>query len=85
MAETTLLDLKHLLLEAKQRVPKFLLGYKSEMERFLGAGGVAGCSYCGGPGHRITECPKRESLAAQTTARIGRSDFINDNGFSADY
>eukprot|EP00911_Craspedida_sp_UC1_P000009 UC1_evm1s8 len=34
--ETTLLDLKHLLLEAKQRVPKFLLGYKSESEKRQG-------------------------------------------------
>lgn len=61
--DTVLLDLKHLLLEAKQRVPPVLeaLEDPEELEAYgedeaLGKG----CSFCGGFGHRITNCPKME-------------------------
>eukprot|EP01017_Pseudomicrothorax_dubius_P006357 TRINITY_DN11797_c0_g1_i2.p1 TRINITY_DN11797_c0_g1~~TRINITY_DN11797_c0_g1_i2.p1 ORF type:complete len:408 (-),score=69.06 TRINITY_DN11797_c0_g1_i2:64-1287(-) len=65
---TTLLDLKYLLMEAKQYVPSFLKSLKDPNE-FQGE-----CSYCGGLGHRVTNCPKLEtqklkSLSASHTTR----------------
>lgn len=68
--ESTLLDLKHLLVEAKQRVPPVLAALKdpqeesrlernsAKLEETLGKG----CSYCGGLGHRITNCPKLQTV-----------------------
>eukprot|EP00039_Didymoeca_costata_P010653 m.144259 g.144259 ORF g.144259 m.144259 type:complete len:618 (-) comp14913_c0_seq2:1197-3050(-) len=75
VSQTTLLDLKHMLIESKQRVPPFLTAYTSDMEKFLNIGGIKGCAYCGGPGHRITECPKRENIQNRETMNVGRSDF----------
>lgn len=77
--QTTLMDLKYLLLEAKQRVPPFLVAYTSEAEQFLTIGGTRGCSYCGGLGHRITDCPKRETSQAQATLAVGNSDYTREN------
>ena len=62
--ETILLDLKHLLLEARQRIPPVLAtiedpndntaeAYDNEAER--------GCAFCGGLGHRVATCPKLEA------------------------
>ncbi len=56
--ESTLLDLKHLLIEARQRVPPVLMALDDPDEDLQGVGGTQGCSFCGGLGHRITECPK---------------------------
>ncbi|XP_049851454.1 uncharacterized protein LOC126326049 [Schistocerca gregaria] len=57
-----LLDLKQLLIEAKQRVPPFLQTLETDID--LAPMGVdpsfKGCSYCGGLGHRITNCAKAE-------------------------
>ena len=75
---TLLLDLKHLLIEAKQRVPPVLQGYTSSMERFLDLDGVKGCKYCGGPGHRITECPKLLAQKDKAHGNVGQSDFLRD-------
>lgn len=74
----SLMDLKHLLIEAKQRVPPFLQGYTSEMEKYLHMGDVKGCAYCGGLGHRITECPKREAINLKQGASVGKSDYQRD-------
>eukprot|EP00667_Euglena_gracilis_P007414 EG_transcript_7490 len=66
-AETTLLDLKHLLIEAKQRIPPFLRTIhdpKEEEQDYVDDG--KGCSYCGGLGHRITTCPKLEKTRDRT-------------------
>uniref|UniRef100_A0A6N2KK02 Helicase C-terminal domain-containing protein n=1 Tax=Salix viminalis TaxID=40686 RepID=A0A6N2KK02_SALVM len=55
-SETTLLDLKHLLQEAKQRIPLVLAELNDPMEdgdTITTASGVKGCAYCGGLGHRI--------------------------------
>ena len=38
--ESILLDLKHLLIEAKQKVPPFLAEYVSESEKYLDMGGT---------------------------------------------
>ena len=43
--QITLLDLKHLLIEAKQPVPPFLAAYTAEFEKDLEIGGVKGCLY----------------------------------------
>lgn len=44
-----------------QRVPHFLLALEDpleEMEALAAASGIKGCAYCGGLGHRATNCPK---------------------------
>jgi len=61
--ETVLLDLKHLLIEAKQRIPLVLqtLEGVEEAELEEDESGAKGCAVCGGLGHRATNCPKLES------------------------
>lgn len=63
---SVLLDLKHLLVEAKQEVPVFLQTLEGS------AGEVAsnkpedkGCAYCSGLGHRISNCPKLENVQSK--------------------
>jgi len=72
--ERLLLDLKHLLREAKQaipqelasledpsdHVPSFLHSSQSQTSSGQTDTGGGGCTYCGGLGHRITECPRLE-------------------------
>uniref|UniRef100_A0A8D8PUB8 RNA helicase n=1 Tax=Cacopsylla melanoneura TaxID=428564 RepID=A0A8D8PUB8_9HEMI len=83
--ESVLLDLKHLLLEARQKIPPFLAELESEQEKFLdlGTGDERGCAYCGGLGHRITACPKLEAVQTKAASSIGRRDYLNSN--QADY
>nr|CAH7763661.1 unnamed protein product [Callosobruchus chinensis] len=81
--ESVLLDLKHLLIEAKQKVPPFLAELCSESEKYLALGGEHGCSYCGGLGHRITDCPKLEALQNKQASNIGRRDYLANT--AADY
>ncbi|KAL9704788.1 hypothetical protein quinque_008306 [Culex quinquefasciatus] len=76
-----LLDLKHLLIEAKQKVPPFLAELCSETEQYADLGD--GCSYCGGLGHRITECPKLEAIQSKQASNIGRRDYLSNT--AADY
>lgn len=59
-SEVILLDLKQLLLESKQRVPNILLALKgpAEEEPMEDEGDSTECQYCGGLGHRTTDCPK---------------------------
>ena len=42
-----------------------------------------GCSYCGGLGHRITECPKLESVQQKKAGSMSRRDFLAES--AADY
>jgi len=56
--ESALLDLKHLLMEAKQRVPPVLQALEDPEEDIVDMEGVKGCAFCNGLGHRITNCPK---------------------------
>ena len=62
---TVLADLVQLMMEAKQFVPGALYEIVPEIEKDSLAGvevaGVKGCAYCGGFGHRVTECPTLES------------------------
>lgn len=81
--ESVLLDLKHLLMEAKQKVPPFLAALQSENEKYLDLGDERGCSYCGGLGHRITDCPKLEAIQNKQASNIGRRDYLASN--AADY
>jgi len=68
--ETILLDLKALLLEAGQNVPPFLqqLDSPEEGHNVEEIGGVKGCAYCGGLGHRIANCPKLETTRQKTSS-----------------
>ncbi|KAL3689853.1 hypothetical protein R1sor_016162 [Riccia sorocarpa] len=77
-SETILLDLKHLLKEAKQRIPPVLATLDDPMEEaeeLAKASGVSGCAYCGGLGHRISECPKLEHQKSQAIAGTRRDYF----------
>lgn len=82
VGQVALLDLKHLLIEANQKVPPFLRAYTSEAEKFLNIGDTKGCVYCGGLGHRIADCPKRETTQTKETMLVGRSDFVREHAGS---
>jgi len=83
VAETSLLDLKALLIEAKQRVPPVLQAIQDPFAEG-GAGaegnvsGVRGCAFCGGLGHRIADCPKRDKDARRLGA--GQRDMLIGGG-----
>lgn len=91
--ETILLDLKALLLEAGQHVPPFLQALETgstgrEDEEI---GGVKGCAYCGGLGHRISDCPKLETTRQKTTSATkdylttGSSRYNGEGGYAGDW
>ncbi|VDN58063.1 unnamed protein product [Dracunculus medinensis] len=75
---SVLQDLRALLLEAGQELPLFLrdiAGDGNELRQDnLAEEQDKGCAYCSGLGHRITECPKLENVAAH----IGRLDYGAD-------
>ncbi|KAJ4718517.1 DEAD-box ATP-dependent RNA helicase [Melia azedarach] len=82
-SETTLLDLKHLLQEAKQRIPPVLAELNDPMEdvdAITNASGVKGCAYCGGLGHRIRDCPKLEHQKSMAIAS-SRRDYFGSGGY----
>jgi len=76
--QTILLDLKQILIEAKQRVPPMMADLDEEEIAAQDVGGVRGCAYCGGLGHRVTECPKLE--AEKMKAFTGA--ISSDRGFA---
>ncbi|VDM47186.1 unnamed protein product [Toxocara canis] len=62
---SVLQDLRALLLEAGQELPLFLrdIGGEDVVQRNGTTDGEdKGCAYCSGLGHRITNCPKLESI-----------------------
>ncbi|KAG7272068.1 hypothetical protein CRUP_001833 [Coryphaenoides rupestris] len=71
--ESVLMDLKALLIEAKQKVPPVLQVLQTENEDL---GGERGCTFCGGLGHRITDCPKLEAMQTKQVSNIGRKDYL---------
>jgi len=81
--ESVLIDLKHLLIEAKQNLPPFLVALESEYENLSQYGDHQGCSYCGQLGHRITACPKLEAMQNRQATIVGRKDYLANN--SADW
>jgi len=73
LPDQTLLDLRYLLAEAKQRVPPFLLAIEDPRAKTLKAGAGRGCQNCGGLGHDITTCPKLEDAQRRAMRQqIGR-------------
>lgn len=38
--------------------------------------GERGCAFCGGLGHRITDCPKLEAMQTKQVSNIGRKDYL---------
>ena len=82
--ENTLLDLKHLLIEARQRVPPVLLIMDDPTEDVGDVNGVKGCAFCGGLGHRITDCPKLDKDARRVKG--GQKDALNSgDGYGGDW
>jgi ATP-dependent RNA helicase DDX41 len=92
--EALLLDLKHLLLEAKQKIPEFLqtiggdlsldggclaltiLMLRLRLSPVLCVEGELGCTYCGGLGHRISNCPKLEAQQSKTASNLGKKEYL---------
>ncbi|PIO37141.1 putative ATP-dependent RNA helicase DDX41, partial [Aquarana catesbeiana] len=74
--ESVLMDLKALLLEAKQRVPPVLQVLNNSDETMLDISEERGCAFCGGLGHRITDCPKLEAMQTKQVSTIGRKDYL---------
>jgi len=74
--ETTLLDLKHLLMEAKQRIPPVLATLEDPMDQDIGGDeGTKGCAFCCGLGHRVATCPKLEAHRMKQIMGSGRDDL----------
>lgn len=86
-SEHVLLDLKLQLKEADQRIPPALSMLDDPTERVSAAEdktGVKGCAYCGGLGHRVTDCPKLQQYKEQRLREQGRKDPFSGGGFSAE-
>jgi len=72
VSDQTMLDLKYLLLEAKQRIPSFLEALEDPH-----SGSAAkrdACAVCGGLGHSVTQCPKLEDYQRRMTAHFLESE-----------
>ncbi|WVO14491.1 hypothetical protein L204_102126 [Cryptococcus depauperatus] len=73
--EQTLLDLKYLLMEAKQKIPEFLLSIDDPRAAHGYGRSLQGCPICGGLGHSLSDCPKLEEeqrrKQAQQTRYLG--------------
>ncbi|WOO83237.1 DEAD-box ATP-dependent RNA helicase 35 [Vanrija pseudolonga] len=74
--EQTLLDLKYLLMEAKQKIPEFLLSIDDP--RAAQGGVLKGCPICGGLGHGLSDCPKLEE---ETRRRQAANNRYDDGGY----
>ena len=80
--ETTLLDLKHLLKEANQRIPPVLMIMEDPFENVEQGDGTQGCSFCGGLGHSIVDCPKIDKDAR----RVAPKDALaSGDGYGGDW
>ena len=86
-SESILLDLKHLLREAKQRIPPVLAMLEDpadQADEVARITGTKGCAYCGGLGHRIGDCPKLGNHKEKAIAGAGRKDFFGSGGFGGE-
>lgn len=80
--ESILLDLKHLLIEAKQRVPAVLASLTGEDEIAVEEiGGVKGCAFCGGLGHRIKNCPKRAHATQKQASGVSSREVLHGGDY----
>ncbi len=77
--DSVLLDLKHLLAEAKQRIPPVLAALH-DPEATGGADEGKGCAFCGGLGHRVTACPKLEQQRMKQLLGVGRDELSGASG-----
>eukprot|EP00210_Caulerpa_lentillifera_P008489 g8098.t1 len=84
-SELILLDLRHLLKEAKQRIPPVLMMLADpteELQEVEAMSGMKGCAYCSGLGHRLADCPK---LRSETKAAArNRKDYFGSGGFGGE-
>ncbi len=80
--ETTLLDLKHLLKEAHQRIPPVLMIMDDPLENIQNTDGTKGCSFCGGLGHTIVDCPKIDKDARRVTKKDA---LASGDGYGGDW
>ena len=86
-SESILLDLKHLLREAKQRIPpvlQMLEDPSDHAEELAKLTGTKGCAYCGGLGHRIGDCPKLGNFKDKQISDMGRKDVFGSGGFGGE-
>lgn len=84
--ESAMLDLKHVLKEAKQRIPSILETIYDPMDEFQeieAASGTRGCAYCGGLGHRVADCPKLR-LDTKNTYSTRQGRFEGSSGYGAE-
>jgi ATP-dependent RNA helicase DDX41 len=80
--ETTLLDLKYLLKEARQRIPPVLMMLDDPRDKGMGVEG--GCSFCGGMGHSVLDCPKIDKDARRVAG--GHKDALaTGDGYGGDW
>lgn len=86
-----LADLLQLMVEAGQKVPPGLYELvPQEANNNLASvdvGGVKGCAYCGGFGHRVTECPVLESEKMKALVSGGNTggERFNRGGFGGEW
>lgn len=86
-AESTLLDLKHLLQEAHQKIPEFLhaiedpMEYMDELEELSG---TRGCIFCSGLGHRIKDCPHLGKQREKAILGAGKKDPFGTGGYGGE-
>lgn len=48
------------------------------------ATGSKGCSYCGGLGHRIADCPRLSSFKDSQISASGRKDYFGSGGYGGE-
>lgn len=84
--ETTLLDLKHLLLEAHQRIPPVLMIMDDPLSAMSNNGndGKKGCAFCGGLGHSIVDCPKIDKDARRVSSKH-KDALASGDGYGGDW
>jgi ATP-dependent RNA helicase DDX41 len=87
-SEKVLLDLKLQLKEANQKIPPVLNTIDDPTENAAQTvqrrTGVKGCGYCGGLGHRVTDCPKLQQYKEQQMREKNRKDPFSAGGFGAE-
>ncbi|KAL2922210.1 DEAD-box ATP-dependent RNA helicase 35, partial [Bienertia sinuspersici] len=82
-SETTLLDLKRLLQEAKQRIPPVLAQLAEKTKNDAETMEVRGCAYCGGLGNRIHNCTKLEHHKKQLLV-TSTKDYFGGGGYEGE-
>ncbi|CAD7960264.1 unnamed protein product [Amoebophrya sp. A25] len=84
-----LLDLKAVLEESKQHIhPVLQKIVPPPGHEVAEIGGIKGCIYCGGLGHRVAACPKLESAQRETTRTdvlVTGSRHGRDGGYVGDW